>query len=218
MHDLTGATFGRLRVIGFAERRGENSRHYYWRCACECGGFSVVDGGHLTGGHTQSCGCLHAETTAAINRTHGQASIAIRTVEYTAWVGILSRCHNPKNKSFKRYGGRGIVVCDRWRLGEDGKSGFECFFADMGKKPSKELTIERKDSNGNYEPGNCKWTTQTEQQRNRRDSLFFDYHGQRTHLKAICEAQKLPYNTVWQRLNKLGWTLDKSISAPVRVS
>jgi len=82
---------------------------------------------------------------------------------------MLARCYNERTKRFKHYGGRGITVCDRWRFGENGQHPFECFIADVGRRPSVDLSIDRIDNDGNYEPGNVRWATDEEQNRNRRN-------------------------------------------------
>lgn len=84
---------------------------------------------------------------------------------------MTARCRDPGRDNFKYYGGRGITVCDRWLRGEGGITGFECFLADMGPKPSPEHSIDREDNDGNYEPSNCRWATQTEQVANSRKVL-----------------------------------------------
>jgi hypothetical protein len=98
---------------------------------------------------------------------HGHASHANRSPEYVCWMGIVQRCANPRNKAYARYGGRGIAVCERWR------NSFAAFLADMGTRPSPTHSIDRKDNDGNYEPGNCRWATPREQRLNQRPSAPF---------------------------------------------
>ena len=91
-----------------------------------------------------------------------------RNSEYYSWAGMITRCSNPKQASYKDYGGRGITVCDRWRRGDGERAGFECFLADMGPKPSPAHTLDRRENDGSYEPTNCRWATRSEQMLNRR--------------------------------------------------
>ena len=102
-------------------------------------------------------------------RTHGLTIKGVKNVGQFSYTGAIERCHNPNNPAYKYYGGRGIKVCDRWRFGENGKPGMECFFDDMGYRPTPKHSIDRIDTNGDYAPGNCRWTTQDVQVRNRRN-------------------------------------------------
>lgn len=157
--DLTGMKFHRLTVLGRAVQHGKGP--VKWFCRCDCNHELIVEGYQLTTGGTKSCGCLRIESFVAMNTRHGMC----KSPEYNSWDAMIQRCRNPLGKNYHHYGGRGITVCERWL------SSFENFYADMGPKPTPKHSIDRINNDGNYEPGNCRWATQSEQNFNKRRSL-----------------------------------------------
>lgn len=153
--DLTGQKFGRLTVV---ERHGVKDGHAAWLCKCDCGNTTVVNGRNLRNGRTTSCGCYHKEILINRSKTHGMS----KTRLYRIWHNMKNRCFYTKDKHFNDYGGRGITVCDEW------KNDFESFKKwSLSNGYSDELTIDRINNDGNYEPSNCRWVTMKEQCKNR---------------------------------------------------
>jgi hypothetical protein len=139
---------------------------------------------------------------------HGDACRQGLTTEYWTWRHIISRCDDPSNKSYHRYGGRGIGVCSRWR-------NFDNFLADMGRKPSPEYQIERKDNDGGYEPLNCVWATVTEQSRNKSTNIRISREGVTLCLKDWSLRTGIPYTTLYKRI-KSGWGTERAFNTPIR--
>lgn len=211
--DMSGLTFSRLTVVDFAETRktGAGSTAY-WVCRCECNAILTVNGSSLRTGNTKSCGCLESDLTRARNFKHGAATRGVKSPEYTARWNMLSRCYNPASPHFDRYGGRGIGVCDRWRFGENLLTGFDCFFADIGPRPDRNHSVDRyPDPDGNYEPGNVRWATQTQQVRNSTNATKIKLDGAPMSIADAAETAKVPYRLLQGRLRR-GWNVDKSIS------
>jgi hypothetical protein len=147
------------------------------------------------------------ETTKASNTRHGMRGVP----EYSPWISIKKRCSLETDLAWPKYGGRGIVVCERWQ----GREGFLNFLYDMGPRPSMGHSVERKDVNGNYEPSNCVWATMKEQQRNRRNTRWVEWNGERKPLVALCEELGKNHAAVNARISR-GMSLEQALSKPVR--
>jgi hypothetical protein len=203
---MDGKQFGHLTVLRRegSEVRGRKKKYASWRCKCTCGQEVVVRGQNLRRGARKSC---------AVNghfwdgrEQHGATTT--HPSEYSSWRKMWERCTSPKQHNYKNYGGRGITVSDRWKS-------FKMFLQDMGAKPDPSFTIERKDTNGNYEPGNCRWATRTEQYRNTTRSVFVTYQGKKQLLYEVAKSLGLSTPVVYGRL-KGGWSLESALSVPVR--
>ena len=157
--ELAGKVFGKLTVLEFSSMGNDYTSR--WLCQCECGKQKIIIGKCLVRGSTRSCGCMQGGRSGlygAVFRSHGMTNTPL----YSAWIGIKMRCHNPNNQDYRIYGGRGIEVCEHWR------NSFEAFQRDMGLTWQAGLTLDRIDSNGHYEPGNCRWVPMSDQWKTRR--------------------------------------------------
>jgi len=159
--DITGVRYGRLTAICLEGR--DKFGIGLWSCNCDCGKSITVRLCSLTSEATKSCGCLNKQTraerakTGALSRKHGLS----RHPLYSSWSTMKSRCYNPNSTKYHLYGGRGIEICDRW------KDSFVNFLEDMGERPNG-CSLDRIDGNKGYSPENCKWSTYSDQNRNRR--------------------------------------------------
>lgn len=152
--DMTGKRFGRLVATG---RAGSAAGKALWTFQCDCGRVVDLPGSRVRAGGAKSCGCLRSDSAKVTNRKHGLHASA----SYKRWESIKQRCTNPKNPSYKNYGGRGISMCPEWA--ED----FDVFHAAVGDAPEG-MTLDRIDNDGDYEPGNVRWATPSQQQNNKR--------------------------------------------------
>jgi hypothetical protein len=201
MENLVGKRFGRLKVIGFShkDKRGKP----YWICQCDCGNTTVSRADSLKSGKANSCGCLSAERIVRANTVHGRCSNGKKNGDatYRSWHSMKQRCCDPNADQYPLYGKRGIKVCNRWL------HSFENFVADMGERPVG-TTIDRIDSNGNYEPGNCRWATAEEQNNNTRSNHFILFRGKTKTLAQWSHEVGISESTVSSRIGR-GWKNDR---------
>jgi hypothetical protein len=191
--DLVGQRYGALLVQNYA---GSDGRNAVWNCLCDCGATKTVRAARLRCGEATSCGCVSRLKAREQSTRHGEIVGGRRSREYLAWQSMRSRCRRPTDKRFAEYGGRGIKICDRWEV-------FENFLADMGRKPSPRHSLDRyPDNNGNYEPGNCRWATPEEQNRNRRNTIIVECGYERIPLVEACARLKVDYFAVHSRMRK----------------
>lgn len=192
--DLRGQRFTRLIAI---ESLGlTKQKRVLWKCICDCGNFHNVPSNALRSGNTKSCGCLKDEILKATNKRKIESALGSHHVRArNTWSKMIDRCTNPKNKDYKLYGGRGISVCDRWKS-------FKNFLDDMGDPPDKTSIDRWPDKNGNYEPGNCRWATATEQARNTRRNIFVKFKNEYKCIAEISEIINVPAPTLYSRYAK----------------
>ena len=195
--DLTGMKFGRLTVIGIGEKIG---RRQFWICECECGNIKSARSDSLQDGRIKSCGCLKRETDRInVSKNHKHKMSGTRI--YNTWQGMKARCYNIHDARYHNYGGRGIRVCDEWI------NDFSAFYEwAINNGYSDELTIDRINVNGNYEPSNCRWSDIKTQCNNRTTNIRITIGNATKTLMEWCEIFELDSKTVYARYNRTGET------------
>ena len=194
---LEGQTFGRLTAV---EDLGNVEGYRAYRCSCSCGSETVVAAHRLL--HEKgprSCGCLQREAVTK----HGKEGTRI----YKIWSNMKARCNDSTHRSYPTYGGRGITVCDRWT------NDFVAFYADMGDPPTDDHTLDRRDTNGNYSPDNCRWATWLEQANNTRANVLLTYDGETRTAAEWSRITGINVATIRQR-KKRGWTDEQILTTP----
>jgi len=200
MQDLTGMRFGRLVVQSFdrIEKCGKKSCHYYWYCKCDCGNVISTRVDKFKSGKVISCGCYQKERAREVGTKHGK----YHTRLYVIWSNMKQRCYNPKNNNFIYYGKKGIKLCKEW------EHDFQAFYDwAMENGYTDNLTIDRIDTNGNYEPSNCRWVTMKIQVSNRgptKRKEFIEHNGKRLsdELKPcpFCCGEADTYKSGWRTI------------------
>jgi hypothetical protein len=200
--NMIGEKYGKLTIIS-RDYNVFDKKNSWWKCECECGivkSYSRKDLIKKKGG-VKSCGCSQHESKLKYRSSN--------SIEYECWQGMKSRCYNKNRPGYKNYGGRGIIICDRWL------NSFDNFFEDMGAKPYPEASIERIDNDGNYEPLNCKWGSKKEQNRNRRynvisskqvaDDIRTLYKSGNYTQKELSNLYNCEESIIWQIINNYSW-------------
>lgn len=198
--NLVGQRFNRLLIVERVKICKEPG--YKWRCRCDCGGETIARVNALKSGGTKSCGCHRRETSTK----HGYAG----SQTYRSWSQMKARCSTETTFAYEIYGGRGITYCARWER-------FENFLADMGEKPPNK-TLDRIDCNGNYTPENCRWATNTEQQRNKRNSANITVDGVTRCVAEWAEVLRVNYKTIYRPFRRgadMGRLIRKKLAEPL---
>lgn len=196
--DLSGERFGRWTALRFIGPRN-------WLCRCDCGVEQEVDGGSLRAGRSR--GCIRCHTSHGLRRTHGQK----RSRLYNIWSGMIARCENPNEAAFPRYGGRGVKVCVEWR------QKFEAFrdWAHLNGYADN-LTIDRIDGGGDYDPANCRWATYAQQNRNYSRNRPIEYQGRMVLVCDLAVEVGLPQDILKNRIFRYGWSVERAVTTPVQ--
>lgn len=200
--EMIGKTFANITVLEFDCKKG---RYLYYKCKCNlCGRIFSTRKYSLTSGHTKSCGCVTKKWmhSGNLNKKHG----LYKDRAYWLWAKVKARCYNPNSREYPNYGGRGIIMCDEWL---DPKNFVEWAYANGYDKdaPKGQCTLDRIDVNGIYEPSNCRFITNQEQQNNKRTCRMFEYHGEVHSMADWARIYNVPYSTMATVL-KRGDTLD----------
>lgn len=205
--DINGNRYGRLTVSKKIQDAPK------WECICDCGKIITARGTDLRRGMVKSCGCLKKETSANNGRsqtTHGLKNTRL----YKEWISMKTRCYNQNSPSYADYGGRGIEVCEEWR--NDFLTFFKWAMA-TGYDTSATrgvCTIDRKDNDGHYSPENCKWSTNREQQNNKRNNRRLTYNGQTKTIPQWADEVGLSASTIHNRISR-GWTTERALTEPI---
>jgi hypothetical protein len=193
---------GRLTLIKHkVEKRGHDWVSLY---QCNCGNEKLIFDSNVNSGKSRSCGCLSVEATKVSNSTHGLSNKPI----YSRWKNMIRRCTDPKHDNYRWYGARGIRVCERWH-------NIENFLADMGMPPTSKHELDRIDSNGNYEPANCRWIPKRDQGRNLRSNRHLTANGKTQILSDWARETGISAGRISRRI-LAGWTVEEAVLTPVR--
>lgn len=188
--NIIGKSFGKLTILEVTK----TSPRKHFLCQCSCGNKAVVKESSIKSGKTKSCGCLRKEVAILTNTDHGLSSTKI----YKVWMYMRSRCNNKNNKSYSRYGGRGIKVCERWDK-------FINFYEDMKDEFVSGLSLDRIDNNQGYYKENCRWVSAVVQGNNKRNNILINIGGENKTLSQWCREFGVDYMLTRQRIKRDHW-------------
>jgi hypothetical protein len=202
--DLTGKRYGKIQVISM---KGHEKGSIIWNCICDCGKELEINTGRLNSGSIKSCGCSKKERMIKQNTIHGKANTRL----YEIWIGMKKRCYNPNCHAYKNYGGRGITICQEWL---DDFMNFYNWAMENGYRD--DLSIDRIDVNGNYCPENCRWSTESEQALNKRETVYYEMFGLKKPLSEWCKCAQTKYIRAYQRLRNGNNPFDKEETEKIK--
>ena len=199
--DITGKKYNKLTVLSFYDIKDNKSR---WLCQCDCGNKTIVKGTQLKNGKTKSCGCLLHQ-----KKYDKETEKKIKRLQHI-YSQMKQRCYKIDNHIYKYYGGKGITICDEWL---NNSNNFYKWALENGY--DNNLTIERINVNGNYEPSNCKWITKTQQGYNKTNSKLYTIENETKCLSEWCKIYNIDYFLVRGRL-KFGWNIKEALTKPIK--
>ena len=194
--NLAGHYFGRLRAIFRYDEKTQHGGSATWFCECLCGRFKVISVKSLKSGDVRSCGCLSVERERVIKN---RRLISI-------WKNMKSRCNYVNKKCYKYYGERGVHVCEEWLS----YNNFSHWAIESGYQD--DLTLDRKDGNGNYEPSNCRWVTRQEQSNNTKTNRILQYNGKSMSIAGWARETGIKEKTIWARIFRLHWDEKRTLT------
>lgn len=197
---LEGKKYGKLTVVEFSHQN--KAGNAVWKCVCDCGNTASVAAGNLRRGNTKSCGCLPSE----IHTKHGRSNDYI----FKLWVHIMDRCLNPKSPFYHRYGGRGIRIHEPWK---DSSRFISDVISEIGERPEGCHSLDRKENDIGYFPGNIRWATWKQQANNKSNNRILEFKGESKTVSQWSESLGIDYAVILNRLRR-GWSVKKALSTP----
>lgn len=211
--DITNGKFGRLTAIECVGK--DKSGYALWKCKCDCGSLVVVKGKSLRNGNTKSCGCRNIEEATKrivnFNTKHSGSNTRL----FRIWSHMKSRCYNSNSTNFSDYGGRGIAICEEWKLDF---ASFHEWAMDNGydeNAPRGKCTLDRIDVNGDYCPENCRWVDAKKQANNRRNNSVIAFNGETHTISEWADAIGMSEETLLKRLKSDNYTVERALTEPL---